>query len=75
MIGRVLRNSRLSVVPSFGMAKAEKSVIESVAGHKAPLNEETIHGRYTGVLFSAASEKKALGKVLEDMTKIKELMD
>jgi F0F1-type ATP synthase delta subunit len=50
-------------------------VIESTAGNKAPLNEETVHGRYTGVLFSAASEKKALGLVLDDMTHIKALMD
>jgi len=31
------------------------------------LNEETVQGRYTGVLFSAASEKKALANVLADM--------
>lgn len=54
---------------------AEKPAVNSVAGNKAPLNEETVHGRYTGVLFSAASEKKALSRVLEDMNLVKSLMD
>lgn len=35
-----------------------------------PLNEDTIEGRYAGVLFSCASREGALFKVYEDMAYI-----
>jgi F0F1-type ATP synthase delta subunit len=42
----------------------------STENHKAPIREESIEGRYAGVLFSAASRQGNLYKVYEDMAYI-----
>ncbi|EAS04935.2 ATP synthase F1, delta subunit (macronuclear) [Tetrahymena thermophila SB210] len=41
--------------------------ITSVPGDKPPAIEDSIHGKYAGVLFSSASSNKSLNKVAEDM--------
>jgi len=42
-------------------------VINSTPDHLPPSVEDTIEGRYAGVLFSCASREEALYKVYEDM--------
>jgi len=49
------------------------SGIKSVPGNKPPHFEDSVHGKYAGVLFGAASEKEQLDVVLEDMKYFKEL--
>ena len=46
--------------------KSEKT-IDSVEGHRPPAYEESVHGKYAGVLFASASQENALHKVLKDM--------
>ena len=41
--------------------------VESTPDHQAPFYEDTIEGRYANVLFSTASQNKALFAVFEDM--------
>lgn len=55
MIARTLSNtiSKVCRVPAFNFAKEVE--IKSVAGHKPPAYEESVHGKYAGVLFSVAS--------------------
>lgn len=55
MLGRALNRTFNSVcrVPAYGFAKEVE--IKSVAGHKPPAYEESVHGKYAGVLFSVAS--------------------
>lgn len=48
-------------------------VVQSAPGHKSPIVEDTIEGRYAGVLFSSASQKEALYNVYEDMMYLAEL--
>lgn len=47
--------------------------IESVPGDKPPASEDTIEGRYAYVLFTTASQNKALYAVYEDMKYLSEL--
>ena len=47
--------------------------IESTPDHKPPSEEDTIEGRYAGVLFTTASQNSALFSVYEDMKYIQEL--
>ncbi|CAK64379.1 unnamed protein product (macronuclear) [Paramecium tetraurelia] len=61
---------RYSVAPT----KAEAE-IKSVPGHKPPTFEDTVQGKYAGVLFSIASQREALHLVLQDMKYLKELAD
>jgi F-type H+-transporting ATPase subunit O len=44
--------------------------INSTPGNKPPSSEDTIEGRYAGVLFSSASEQEALFTVYEDIVYI-----
>ena len=41
--------------------------VASTPDNKAPSSEDTIEGRYAGVLFTTASQKGALYEVYEDM--------
>ena len=41
--------------------------IDSTPDHKAPSKEDTIEGRYAGVLFTTASQNGHLYDVFEDM--------
>lgn len=43
-------------------------------GHKPPSLADSAAGRYAGALFSAASEKESLDKVLEDMKYVGDLL-
>jgi len=49
------------------------NVVKSTPDHKPPMSEDTIEGRYAGVLFSTASQKEALYDVYEDMMYLSEL--
>jgi hypothetical protein len=48
-------------------------VIESTENNKAPHEEDTIEGRYSGVLFTTASQQSNLYKVYEDMKFLQEI--
>lgn len=48
-------------------------VVQTAPGHKCPIAEDTIEGRYAGVLFTSASQKEALYNVYEDMMYLAEL--
>jgi len=47
--------------------------IDSTPDHLPPSKEDTIEGRYAGVLFTTASQKSALYDVYEDMQYLSEL--
>lgn len=47
--------------------------VQTAPGHTAPVAEDTIEGRYAGVLFSSASQKESLYDVYEDMIYLSEL--
>jgi len=48
---------------------------KSAPHHKPPISEDTIEGRYAGVLFSTASEQEALYLIYEDLVYLKGLYD
>jgi len=50
-------------------------VIQSTPDHKPPTAEDTIEGRYAGVLFTTASQNEALFTIYEDIVYIGELYD
>jgi F-type H+-transporting ATPase subunit O len=47
--------------------------VNSTPNDKAPSQEDTIEGRYAGVLFTTASSRQALYDVYEDMMYLSEL--
>mmetsp|Transcript_6558 Transcript_6558/g.7849 ORF Transcript_6558/g.7849 Transcript_6558/m.7849 type:complete len:295 (-) Transcript_6558:3659-4543(-) len=47
--------------------------IDSTPNHKPPSSEDTIEGRYSGVLFTTASQNGDLYKVYEDMRYMQEI--
>ena len=47
--------------------------VKSTPNNKAPSAEDTIEGRYAGVLFTTASSREALYDVYEDMMYLSEL--
>lgn len=47
----------------------------SAPDHKPPIVEDTIEGRYAGVLFSTASEQESLFAIYEDLVYLKGLYD
>jgi len=49
--------------------------IQSTPNHKAPSAEDTIEGRYAGVLFTSASQAEALFTVYEDITYLKQIYE
>lgn len=49
--------------------------VNSAPNNKPPIAEDTIEGRYAGVLFSTASEQESLYAIYEDFTYIKALYD
>merc|ERR1712072_420097 len=53
--------------PTFYNARYFSQVISSVPGNKPPVTEETVAGRYAGVLFKIASQNEVLDKVADDM--------
>ena len=48
-------------------------VVQTVPDHKPPIAEDTIEGRYSGVLFRTASQQECLFDVYEDMMYLAEL--
>lgn len=50
------------------------ATFKTVPGHKAPIREESVDGRYAGVLFSVASKNNELDLVLADMDLITGLL-
>ncbi len=54
-----------SLFTPFSVGNINK--IESTPGDKPPLEEDTIEGRYSGVLFTTASQQNNLYAVYEDM--------
>ena len=59
MIQRQLFKYKFLFTPSFyNFATKPESVIKSVPGNKPPMFEDSVHGKYAGVLFGAASEKE-----------------
>jgi len=48
-------------------------VIQSAPDHKPPTTDDSIEGRYAGVLFTTASQQEALFSIYEDMAYIGEL--
>ena len=48
--------------------------VQSTPDNKAPSREDTIEGRYAGVLFTTASQKESLYEVYEDMMYLSDLL-
>lgn len=48
-------------------------VVQTAPDHKPPSSDDTIPGRYAGVLFTTASQQNALYTVYEDMMYLQEL--
>jgi len=47
--------------------------VQSTPDHKPPILDDTIQGRYAGVLFTTASQKNALFDIYEDMMYLADL--
>ena len=60
-----------SLFTPFSVGNIKK--IESTPDHKPPSEEDTIEGRYSGVLFTTASQNGDLYNVYEDMRYIQEI--
>ena len=58
---------------TFYNARYFSEVLKSVPGNKAPVIEETVAGRYAGVLFRIASKNEILHLVAEDMERLNEV--
>lgn len=58
---------------SFSVGSITKT--NSAPNHKPPIAEDTIEGRYAGVLFSTASEQESLYAIYEDFVYLKGLYD
>lgn len=54
---------------------ADVKVIQSAPDNKPPSAEDTIEGRYAGVLFTTASQQEALFTIYEDMVYLGEIFD
>ena len=60
-----------SLFQPFSLGDIKK--VTSTPDNKAPSSEDTIEGRYAGVLFTTASQKNALYDVYEDMMYLSQL--
>ena len=60
-----------SLFQPFSVGKINK--IDSTPDHKPPSEEDTIEGRYSGVLFTTASQNNALYAVYEDLKFLQEM--
>lgn len=61
-----------SLFTAFSVGEIAK--IDSTPDHKPPSEEDTIAGRYSGVLFTTASMKGDLYNVYEDMKYLQEIL-
>ena len=66
MLSRFISAAKI-VRPTFYNARHFAAIAKSTPGHLPPLNEETVPGRYAGVLFKIASQHEVLDKVAADM--------
>ena len=57
------------------MSSGNVAVIKSVEDHKPPSKNDSIEGRYAGVLFTCASKQNALHKIYDDMKLINDLYE
>ena len=64
-------NLDASLFQPFSLGDIKK--VNSTPDNKAPSSEDTIEGRYAGVLFTTASQKSALYDVYEDMMYLSQL--
>ena len=64
-------NLDASLFQPFSLGDIKK--VTSTPDNKAPSSEDTIEGRYAGVLFTTASQKNALYDVYEDMMYLSQL--
>ena len=64
-------NLDASLFQAFSLGDIKK--VNSTPDNKAPSSEDTIEGRYAGVLFTTASQKSALYDVYEDMMYLSQL--
>ena len=64
-------NLDASLFQPFSLGDIKK--VNSTPDNKAPSSEDTIEGRYAGVLFTTASQKGALYDVYEDMMYLSQL--
>lgn len=51
----------------FKVSRAFSTVIRSVPGNLPPVREDTVAGRYAGVLFKIASGSEKLDTIAQDM--------
>lgn len=51
----------------FRLGRSFSTVIRTVPGHRAPVREETVAGRYAGILFNIGSKNEQLDVINEDM--------
>eukprot|EP01016_Furgasonia_blochmanni_P018470 TRINITY_DN2096_c0_g1_i2.p1 TRINITY_DN2096_c0_g1~~TRINITY_DN2096_c0_g1_i2.p1 ORF type:complete len:138 (-),score=55.52 TRINITY_DN2096_c0_g1_i2:701-1114(-) len=63
----------LARLQGFRAFSTQTTDIRTVAGHKPPMLEESVQGRYAGVLFQCASHQEVLHTVLEDVRYLKDL--
>ena len=74
MISRQLFRSARLFNPIFRQFAAQQEAqISSVPGNKPPAFEDSVPGKYAGVLFGVASEQESLNHVLNDMKFFKDL--
>jgi len=59
------KNQAQAEIPTINV-----KVINTITGHKPPISEDTVSGRYAQTLFIASSQAKELYNVYEDMTYI-----
>lgn len=58
----------------FRIGRSFATVIRSVPGNRPPIREETVAGRYAGILFSLGSKNEQLDTINEDMEFIQKLL-
>lgn len=56
------------------IGRSFSSVIRSVPGNRPPVREETIAGRYAGILFSIGSRNEQLETINQEMEYISQIL-
>lgn len=59
----------------FRASRAFSTAIKSVPGNKAPVREETVAGRYAGVVFKIASANEKLDVINQDMEFLAQMLN
>jgi F-type H+-transporting ATPase subunit O len=71
--GKAQENQVLDQALFQSFSVGDVKVVQTTEDHKPPIQEDTIEGRYAGVLFSTASQQECLYDIYEDITYIKGL--